>query len=1131
MHRARSRAAKIAVIAVELVGGLLAVGAACVALLYWRLQSGPLSLAFFEESAEYAISRSLAEGYAVDLSDTAIVKANGEGRYDVTIARLVVRDAHGVGVSDISGVSIEYSVPDLFRAAVHPKRVVIEEARLDIERRAAPSLEKAQSANPARGRNRFARAYSRFVLASAPDSAEVKSLHIAFRDAVSGKSWETQRAAAKFERFENGIRVNASAAFDVDGADARFDLRADYSEEENAVIANVDLSNAPVGDLLEILYGPNAGVFSAPVSGRASLTMSPSGKVLASRIDARVGSGVARLGARRLAIDAIDLHATFDPERDLFEIDALDVAAGGTRVAVAGEATLDFEANSRLLQAIRFDVNGENLVADLGPLLPQPLAIDRARLAGGYQLRGRRFDANLIEAQLLGVVVKGEALYMPAAGGGASEERRLPRIKAKVAIEGALDPERILLGWPTTIGLGAREFISTRLPAARIDNVALTLDLPEGALEPDRPFPDEALDLAFEFADATIIYAQGMTPLTKAKGKAKLTGNRFHIAPVEGRVGAVALSGGEVDFTALSPRGRPVYYRFKAKGEAKDILSVLNEEPLGVLNATGLDPSRFVGEALVEAEIVRPNLRDVPQTDYRYSGTVTFDDITLTEFFAGVDVAGARGRIDVETRKMLVVADAHFGESPIKLTWRENFYAQDGPSTVEITGVLDSTTGDIFGVGSRQNLLGPVSFRANANGSLRGINVLDLHFDFAEATVIVDPFGWKKPAGTEGFADLSLAFSGDSVEVRSAIFAGDGIDIKGRGRFGPHGYIESLAVDRFYLEGGADFALTAERAESGILEIVSTGRYLNAASFVEDILDTAPRAETENGAFGWGAGAVISGRFDELGLRGGTAYKDASLDLRRGAVQMEEFQFSARAPGGEPLSVDLKQTGSAQGPRQMVEARTSDIGSLLAGVFDISSVRGGEGFLEILVAEKNAASGGFSGMMEARGIRVVKAPLLARIFAAGSFDGLSDLLNGEGISLSEAHARFSFKDGVFSITNARATGPSVGITGEGVIDTGDAGKVSLSGAVAPAYQVNSLLGKTPIIGDILVNREGEGVVALSYTVSGEAAAPMVTVNPLSALTPGVLRRMFEGRETLPEEPASPSPAARPPPTD
>ena len=149
------------------------------------------------------------------------------------------------------------------------------------------------------------------------------------------------------------------------------------------------------------------------------------------------------------------------------------------------------------------------------------------------------------------------------------------------------------------------------------------------------------------------------------------------------------------------------------------------------------------------------------------------------------------------------------------------------------------------------------------------------------------------------------------------------------------------------------------------------------------------------------------------------------------------------------------------------------------------------------------------GALEAHDLRVVKAPILAKIFAAGSLTGLADLVNGEGIELKNAMANFAIEDGVIQVSESRATGPSVGITAVGSLPL-DGGAITLNGAVAPAYQVNSFLGKAPVIGDLFVNRKGEGILALSYAVDGEAHEPRVTVNPLSALTPGVLRRMFEG---------------------
>ncbi len=81
-------------------------------------------------------------------------------------------------------------------------------------------------------------------------------------------------------------------------------------------------------------------------------------------------------------------------------------------------------------------------------------------------------------------------------------------------------------------------------------------------------------------------------------------------------------------------------------------------------------------------------------------------------------------------------------------------------------------------------------------------------------------------------------------------------------------------------------------------------------------------------------------------------------------------------------------------------------------------------------------------------------------------------------------------------------------------------EIHVNGVMVPAYALNSLLGKVPIVGGILTGGSGEGVFALTYRVEGDLDDPQVTINPLSALAPGILRKMFEGpKAELPSEEA------------
>jgi uncharacterized protein YhdP len=141
-----------------------------------------------------------------------------------------------------------------------------------------------------------------------------------------------------------------------------------------------------------------------------------------------------------------------------------------------------------------------------------------------------------------------------------------------------------------------------------------------------------------------------------------------------------------------------------------------------------------------------------------------------------------------------------------------------------------------------------------------------------------------------------------------------------------------------------------------------------------------------------------------------------------------------------------------------------------------------------------------------------------------------DMLNGEGIAFSGAEAPMTIDGGKVWLAETRAAGPSLGITVKGDIALAD-GKLNLDGVVVPSYGLNSILGGVPVLGPILTSRQGEGIVGMTYSIKGPAENARVGVNPLSALTPGILRRIFEpwapaaGPPAVPAQPAQ-APAAQ-----
>jgi hypothetical protein len=104
-------------------------------------------------------------------------------------------------------------------------------------------------------------------------------------------------------------------------------------------------------------------------------------------------------------------------------------------------------------------------------------------------------------------------------------------------------------------------------------------------------------------------------------------------------------------------------------------------------------------------------------------------------------------------------------------------------------------------------------------------------------------------------------------------------------------------------------------------------------------------------------------------------------------------------------------------------------------------------------------------------------------------------------------APFSLSNDVLSLGESRMFNAALGLTARGTIDI-NADTAELTGTIVPAYFFNSLLGRMPLVGQLFSPERGSGLFAANYSVRGALADPTVSINPLSALTPGFLRNVF-----------------------
>ena len=391
--------------------------------------------------------------------------------------------------------------------------------------------------------------------------------------------------------------------------------------------------------------------------------------------------------------------------------------------------------------------------------------------------------------------------------------------------------------------------------------------------------------------------------------------------------------------------------------------------------------------------------------------------------------------------------------------------------------------------------------RDNTETFSAGLNLTD-------STFTLPGFEWVKPAGAEATAEIAILMTdGRITELPEFRINAGAFRAAGKGTFGPPAsesgspatmsgpVIETLDIESFIL-GNTSFSATVRRAADRSFTIDVSGGGFDAAPFISQDLGGIDAPELP--------ALSLTGTFGRFWIGQGEPTSNVRMELKREATKWQRIVIEGALPdGGKAISIKMLPTPEGHS----LEIYSADAGSLLKAMDVTESIR--TGVIEIAGNRIGGPDAPWRGIAEMKRFRVANAPNFARLLTLASLTGINDTISGKGIAFSSLSSPFVFENEVATIEEARAVGSELGITATGKIDFGkDA--IDIDGTIIPAYTINSLLGQIPVIGTILTGEKGGGIFAASYKISGPVEKPQISVNPLSALAPGFLRKLIDG---------------------
>nr|WP_245216276.1 DUF3971 domain-containing protein [Sagittula salina] len=629
--------------------------------------------------------------------------------------------------------------------------------------------------------------------------------------------------------------------------------------------------------------------------------------------------------------------------------------------------------------------------------------------------------------------------------------------------------------WPDRLVPRTRDWVARAIAGGTIRNVVFALRARQG-----EPKPMTYFDL--NFADARVAYAPNLPAISGGAGRLTIYDQRLGLRVDRGQVdmgeaGVVRLDGSEFVIPDLKQKPATGELRLEAEGPLGAALAYVDNDQWRVLRKVGKDAGLATGQAVLSGRVTLP-----------LADNITFDDVTLAlngraegvesrEAVPGKVLTSGALDITLENRRLEISGPVDMSGVPA-----EGAFVQplDG-GAAQVVADVEITPKSLAALGVR---LPDGMVRGKGRGRLRidlpkdGTPRFAVESDLAGLGLAVPQIGWALGPKSKGKFTVKGRL-GKEITVEDMTLSGGGLRAQGRVAL-TRGAFDRLELDRLEVGDWLDISgrLRGRGQAAPAVEIAGGRIDLRGAPFGQ-------------GAGGNGDGAPLSLTLDSLRVTDNIELRRfrGNFDTARGL----EGRFDGVLGGTTPVQGEVipQRGGSA------FRITGEDAGDILKAANLLKTVQDGRFRLDL--APVAGKAGTFDGHMAIQGARMQKMPAIASLLDAISVVGILDQLNGPGIFFSEVEAKFRMTPNRVIVTESSAVGPSMGISLDGYYDL-ISGAMDFQGVISPIYVLNAV-GR-------LFARKGEGLIGFNFNLRGTVGEPKVSVNPLSALTPGMFRDIF-----------------------
>lgn len=1109
----------------------------------YRLSQGPVTLAFLKSPLENAINSNLA-GYRVDLEDAVIERDRVSGQPRLRLRNVLLQDAGGATIARAPRAAIGIDGTAILAGRFVARELELIGPSIELYRHldgtlslgfggkaatgnvaaaseAEPSSEDGFSAEPAEN-PATARQLQDFLskellssggstAVSTLDTVKVSNASLSLFDEFNQASWNAPAANLVFRRMPYGFALFADMTIATGKQPWRSELVANYRAAARTFAVSARIFDLVPADLSSKVFALHQfAQVRFPLSGKAELELTEDGVITRATAELTASEGVIGFPdyiADPIAITEGLLRIDLDTPTGALLITDSTLGLGGSQAQLEGKIVPQRLEDGRLA-ALEISFNAKNFSIGSGGKAKDTLQFERVELKGLASVIENRLDIQdfILQTGNAGIRIRGSF-----EGEGEAIGVRLSGVMRDLPVS------VVQKLWPPIIAPNTRKWLNANVSKGHVPTGQFHINVPGEAIADafrGTPIPDRMIDVKFSLQDVETRYFAKLPAISGARGSGRLQGNRFDLMLEQGQVtlpsgGKLAFLKGTLETPTLHARVIPVRIKVEAKGGARHFVELLDHEPLNYTSSANIEPERMGGNADAHIDVdLKFQKGQKPVIAMKALAEVS--DVRLMGIFEQADIDGGDMSFSYGAGRVSAKGTVRLNKVPTFIEWSRNVgKSVSADETLYIEAELDDQERLKLGLDMAGFVRGPVRIKLTADQPRGKLARAKVEAILTKAELRIDAMRWWRPPGIESQASFELDFTDpDRKLINNLQISGGNLSIRGEVALNAKGEVLSADFPRIVLDEENRFRMKLRRKDGAAVTSVS-GEAFDARQLINGMFKHDPA--TPAAARTSKLPVRIQAQFDRVYTNRGEVLSGVEGTLTVVANTVQEADIQGTFLNGAPATIKI--TPAADYRNMSVVIR--DAGAALRAANLYSKASGGQLELTAQLGVGQDASIR-RGMLTIRNFAVRDETALEDIDRTGP--AAKAKISGprnEGLTFTKLTVPFSSDATFVRIGDSLLKGPEMGASVQGVIRKRD-GALDIGGTIIPAYSLNSALGEVPLLGEILTGGKGQGVFGLTFALRGTMQKPQFIANPVSALAPGFLRRIFDMGGNYPE---------------